>query len=81
MLTCSEIPALASDLIDGQLPLVQRARVQLHLALCPNCRTYVRGLSASIRLTAESLQRDHDTAAADRVIAALVKAGVAGPEG
>lgn len=81
MLTCREIPALASDLVDGELPFVQRARAGLHLALCPHCRTYVRGLSATIRLTADSLQRELDSAAADRVIDALAKAGGTRPEG
>lgn len=42
MLTCKELVARSSDLLDGQLRLRSRIAVQLHLANCANCRRFIR---------------------------------------
>ena len=42
MLTCKELVAHSSDYLDGQLPLRQRLAVRAHLAMCGNCRRFIR---------------------------------------
>lgn len=42
MLTCKELVAHSSDYLDGQLTLRQRLVVRAHLAMCGNCRRFIR---------------------------------------
>lgn len=42
MLTCKELVAHSSDYLDGQLTLRQRLAVRAHLAICGNCRRFIR---------------------------------------
>ena len=42
MLTCKELVAHSSDYLDGQLSLRQRLAVRAHLAMCGNCRRFIR---------------------------------------
>jgi predicted anti-sigma-YlaC factor YlaD len=42
MLTCKELVAHSSDYLDGQLTLRQRLAVRAHLAMCGNCRRFIR---------------------------------------
>lgn len=50
MLTCQEMAERASDHLDGALSFRQRLAVELHLAICPNCRAYLRQLRATLDL-------------------------------
>ena len=50
MLTCRDLVARSSDLLDGELSLRQRLAVRTHLALCANCRRFVRQLRVSQRV-------------------------------
>lgn len=56
MLTCREVSEAASDHISGDDPIGTRVSVTLHLALCRDCRAYVRSLKISRSLTSESLR-------------------------
>ncbi len=42
MLTCKELVAHSSDYLEGQLTLRQRLAVRAHLAMCGNCRRFIR---------------------------------------
>jgi anti-sigma factor RsiW len=42
MLSCKKLVAHSSDYIDGQLPLSQRLSLRLHLAMCVNCRRFIK---------------------------------------
>ncbi|WP_061240288.1 anti-sigma factor [Ectopseudomonas composti] len=42
MLTCKELVAHSSEYLDGQLTLRQRLAVRAHLAMCGNCRRFIR---------------------------------------
>ena len=42
MLTCKELVAHSSDYLDGQMTLRQRLAVRTHLAMCGNCRRFIR---------------------------------------
>lgn len=42
MLTCKELVAHSSNYLDDQLTLRQRLAVRAHLAMCGNCRRFIR---------------------------------------
>lgn len=42
MLTCKELVALSSDLLDSQLGLREKLAVRRHLLLCRHCRRFIR---------------------------------------
>lgn len=50
MLSCKELVAHASDYIDAQMGLRQRWSVRMHLAMCINCRRFIRQLRLSQRV-------------------------------
>ncbi|MHA6494703.1 anti-sigma factor family protein [Pseudomonas borbori] len=47
MLNCKELVARSSDFLDGQLGLRQRLGVHAHLAMCRNCRRFIRQMRLS----------------------------------
>lgn len=47
MLSCKELVAHSSELLDGQLRLRQRLSVRMHLAMCVNCRRFIKHMSLS----------------------------------
>ncbi|SDH92734.1 Putative zinc-finger [Pseudomonas delhiensis] len=53
MLTCKELVALSSDLLDSQLGLREKLAVRRHLLLCRHCRRFIR----QMRLTQATLRR------------------------
>ncbi len=61
MLSCKELVARSSDLLDGQLSLRQRLAVRAHLAMCVRCRRFIRQL----RLTQAVLRQLPDTPIAE----------------
>ncbi len=48
-LTCKELVELVTDYLEGKLPPADRARFKEHLALCPNCPTYLEQMRLTIR--------------------------------
>jgi predicted anti-sigma-YlaC factor YlaD len=50
MLSCKELVANSSDLLDGQLNLRQRLAVQMHLAMCYRCRRFIKQMRLSQRV-------------------------------
>ncbi|WP_372875259.1 anti-sigma factor [Pseudomonas sp.] len=47
MLSCKELVAHTSDLLDGQLNLRQRLAVRAHLAMCLRCRRFIKQMRLS----------------------------------
>ncbi len=47
MLTCKQLVEQSSDYLDAQLPLRGRLSVRLHLAMCVNCRRFIRQMKVS----------------------------------
>ncbi|WP_332820560.1 zf-HC2 domain-containing protein [Pseudomonas sp.] len=47
MLSCKELVAHSSDLLDGQLSLRQRLAVRAHLAMCLRCRRFIKQMRLS----------------------------------
>ena len=47
MLSCKELVAHSSDLLDGQMRLRQRLAVRAHLAMCLRCRRFIKQMRLS----------------------------------
>lgn len=56
LLTCQEIPRLASDYIGRELAMRTWLAVGLHLTVCRACRAYLRGLRRTQDLARASLR-------------------------
>lgn len=50
-MTCREIAEFLMQYADGELPSWQRTAFNLHLALCPACREYLKSYELTVRLT------------------------------
>lgn len=48
--TCRDMSELVTDHLEHDLPVKERFRVLLHLALCPACRRYFAQMRATVRL-------------------------------
>ena len=44
-LTCWDVTDRASEYLDDRLPILAKVRVDLHLASCSHCRTYVKQIN------------------------------------
>lgn len=47
MLTCRQLVERSSDFLDAQLSFHERLKVRAHLAMCHNCRRFIRQLRLS----------------------------------
>jgi len=56
MFSCDEVAVRLSDAADGELPVLERLRIRLHLLSCPPCEA----LRASLRRTVTLLRRMSD---------------------
>lgn len=76
MLSCRDVTASASRLVDGELGLGERIAVRVHLIVCVHCRRFVRQLGVLVA----SLHRRQEIAPAlapaylARIVAALDRA-------
>ena len=48
MLTCQEVTAKSSQIIDGELGFRERFAVRLHLLMCVKCRLYYKQFKALV---------------------------------
>lgn len=55
--TCKEVHQLASEQLDRELTLMERARMQVHLLLCDACRNFNNQMGL-IRRTMRRLSND-----------------------
>ena len=47
MLSCKELVAQSSDFLDRQMSLRARLAVRMHLAMCHNCRRFIKQMRLS----------------------------------
>jgi anti-sigma factor RsiW len=71
VLRCRDIPELASDYLDHQLPVRRRLAMRLHLFICVNCRVYLSQLRQTVGLLHRLPQRPPAPETEDAVLAAL----------
>ncbi len=48
MINCKQVAHELTELEEGNLPLGQRALLRMHLAICPQCKVYVRQMKATV---------------------------------
>lgn len=53
-ITCRDEIALLADYLDGVLPPEDLARVEAHLAECPNCEAFLRDYRETPRILREA---------------------------
>lgn len=53
MLTCKEMTELCTDYLEGRLPFMQRLKFRMHIAMCKNCRAYLRQMRTTVRTLGE----------------------------
>jgi predicted anti-sigma-YlaC factor YlaD len=51
MLSCKEVAARASDLIDGEMSTWEAFQMRLHLAMCKGCEQFVKQVRTTRDLT------------------------------
>jgi anti-sigma factor RsiW len=74
LLNCREVTARASRLLDGDLGLVERLQMRMHLAMCEHCRRFVRQLRTLVDALAvrhQSLAVSPSPEFVDRIMSTL----------
>lgn len=51
MLSCQGLTELVTDYLEGQLSLWRRLQMELHLGMCKHCRSYLRQMKTTVRVT------------------------------
>lgn len=72
-MTCREFADFMAEYLAGELPGPSRAAFDRHLALCPNCRTYLAGYKDTVTLGKAAFD-DEEAAVPPSVPEQLVKA-------
>ena len=47
-MTCQELSEIVTDYLEGAMSLQDRIRFDLHLAVCPECRRYVKQMQQTV---------------------------------
>jgi len=56
-LTCRELVELVTEYLEGTLALPERARFELHLAVCPGCAAHLRHMHETLRIAGRLSER------------------------
>ena len=70
-LTCAEVVDLLADYLEGALAAREHARVEEHLATCPDCTTYVEQLRTTIGLAGRLREDDVPEHVLDELVRAF----------
>ena len=75
MLTCQEVTAKASLMVDGELGFRERIAMRMHLMMCANCRRFARQFKALVssmashnRLESEAISPEFVDRVCDRLM-------------
>ena len=74
MLTCQEVTAKASLMVDGELGFGERISVRMHLSMCVKCRRFARQFEALVSSMASRNRLESETIVpefVDRVMQSL----------
>jgi anti-sigma factor RsiW len=58
LLTCQEVLDYLTEYLDGQLPAGEHARLDEHLAVCPECVAYLRNFQVTLRIARHACEDD-----------------------
>jgi anti-sigma factor RsiW len=70
-LSCGEIVELLTDYLDNALEPAARERVEQHLALCPECATYIAQMRTTIGLLGRLREQDVPKPVLDELVRAF----------
>ena len=59
MLSCKDLVAHSSDYIDGHLGVRKRMSVRMHVAMCMNCRRFIKQMRLSQAVLRQLPRRQH----------------------
>ncbi len=65
MLTCKQVAARASAMIDGELGFFDHLQMRLHLMMCGGCDTFVKQMRITRDLMKSAVSVDNTTAQED----------------
>ena len=58
-MTCREFAEFMGDYLSGELPAAARAEFDHHLDLCVNCRKYLKGYEATVKLGRAAFENEN----------------------
>jgi predicted anti-sigma-YlaC factor YlaD len=70
-MTCREVVDLLTDYLEGVLPALASARVEEHLATCPDCTTYLEQLRTTIGTLGRLREEDVPAGVLDELVEAF----------
>ena len=70
-MACDELVELVSDYLDGSLDAATRARVDLHLAECDGCSSYLQQFRSTIETLGRVTEDQLDVDFRDRLMTAF----------
>lgn len=70
-LTCRELVDLLTDYLEDALPPLERARVEEHLAICPDCRAYLDQMRTTVGLLGRLREETVPAGAVDALLRAF----------
>lgn len=70
-LTCRQMVELVTDYLEGRLAPVERARFDVHVALCEGCQAYMEQFQATIRALGRLPEESLSPGARDALLAAF----------
>ncbi len=70
-ITCRELTEVLTDYLEGVMPRKDRARFEVHLAICDGCATYVDHMRQVIATVHELRAEDVEATAPDDLLEAF----------
>ena len=65
---CHQLVEAITDYLEGALPAEERAALDEHLAVCPDCRTYLEQMRQTIRLAGRITEASIPAAGRDELL-------------
>lgn len=81
MITCREFEDFIHDYLEGELAPRQKSIFEMHMALCAECREYLRKYKESQALTKRTLEQAVTADVPDDLIRAILAAKAEDAEG
>lgn len=73
MINCKEVSEDASNYIDGNLPLMKRLSIKLHIFICVRCRQYIEQLSSTATAVAAVKPKEKTSSDAQAIAQELLE--------
>lgn len=67
MLSCKDVVNNASDYLNGDVPLMRRIGIWIHIAMCVHCRRYYQQITQSINSVSVIKPQEQDDTDTDQL--------------